>query len=52
MRVHCILKINFKKAMKEVAIVGGGILGLAIGYQLNKCNKNYKITLFEKENIK
>lgn len=35
--------------MKEVAVVGGGILGLAIGYELSKSNSNYKISLFEKE---
>lgn len=36
--------------MKEIAIVGGGILGLAIGYKLSVSNGIYKITLFEKEN--
>lgn len=36
--------------MKEAAIIGGGILGLAIGYQLSIFNSNFKITLFEKEN--
>ncbi len=35
--------------MKEVAIVGGGILGLAIGYQLSLSKLNVKISLFEKE---
>jgi L-2-hydroxyglutarate oxidase len=35
--------------MKEIAIVGGGILGLAIGYQLCVLKPNVKITLFEKE---
>jgi len=35
--------------MKEVAIVGGGILGLAIGYELSKSYLNYKVSLFEKE---
>jgi L-2-hydroxyglutarate oxidase len=35
--------------MKEVAIVGGGILGLAIGYELSKSSTKYKISLFEKE---
>lgn len=35
--------------MKEVAIVGGGILGLAIGYELIKSNSKYKISLLEKE---
>ncbi len=35
--------------MKEVAIVGGGILGLAIGYQLTQSKSKYKISLFEKE---
>jgi L-2-hydroxyglutarate oxidase len=35
--------------MKEVAIVGGGILGLAIGYELSISHPNFKVTLFEKE---
>jgi L-2-hydroxyglutarate oxidase len=35
--------------MKEIAIVGGGILGLAIGHQLSVLKPNVKITLFEKE---
>lgn len=35
--------------MKEIAIVGGGILGLAIGYQLSKKKADFKISLFEKE---
>ena len=35
--------------MKEVAIIGGGILGLAIGYQLSVSLKGYKVSLFEKE---
>jgi len=36
--------------MKEVAIVGGGILGLAIGYQICSSIKDYKVSVFEKEN--
>ena len=35
--------------MKEVAIVGGGILGLAIGYKLSKRKGDFKISIFEKE---
>lgn len=35
--------------MKQVAIIGGGILGLAIGYELSIAHPNFKITLFEKE---
>jgi L-2-hydroxyglutarate oxidase len=35
--------------MKEVAIVGGGILGLAIGYELSLTHPDYKVTIFEKE---
>jgi L-2-hydroxyglutarate oxidase LhgO len=35
---------------KKVAIIGGGILGLAIGYQLIKKYPGIKIHLFEKEN--
>lgn len=34
--------------MKEVAIIGGGILGLAIGYELGKQYPKFKISLFEK----
>lgn len=35
--------------MKKVAIIGGGILGLAIGYRLSKNQKNFHVTVFEKE---
>ena len=35
--------------MKQVEIIGGGILGLAIGYELSISHPNFKITLFEKE---
>ncbi len=35
--------------MKPVAIIGGGILGLAIGYELSISHPNFKVTLFEKE---
>ena len=35
--------------MKEVAIIGGGILGLAIGYELSISHPNFRVTLFEKE---
>jgi L-2-hydroxyglutarate oxidase len=35
--------------MKEVAIIGGGILGLAIGYELTISHPKFKVTLFEKE---
>jgi L-2-hydroxyglutarate oxidase len=35
--------------MKNVAIVGGGILGLAIGYELSKSKTKYRISIFEKE---
>jgi L-2-hydroxyglutarate oxidase LhgO len=34
---------------KEIAIIGGGILGLAIGYELSISHPNFKVTLFEKE---
>lgn len=37
--------------MKEVAIIGGGILGLAIGYELSLLQPYYKVTIFEKEDI-
>ena len=33
----------------RIAIVGCGIVGLAIGYKLSK-SSNYEVTLFEKEN--
>ena len=36
--------------MKEVAIIGGGILGLAIGYQMSILKLNYRVSVFEKEN--
>jgi L-2-hydroxyglutarate oxidase len=35
--------------MKEVAIIGGGILGLAIGYELSVAHKGFKVSVFEKE---
>lgn len=35
--------------MKQVAIIGGGILGLAIGYELSISHPNFKVTIFEKE---
>lgn len=35
--------------MKQVAIIGGGIFGLAIGYELSVSKHNYKATLFEKK---
>lgn len=35
--------------MKEVAIIGGGILGLALGYELSISHPNYKVSIFEKE---
>lgn len=35
--------------MKEIAIIGGGILGLAIGYELSISHPNFKVTLFEKD---
>ena len=35
--------------MKEIAIVGGGILGLAIGYELGISHPNFKVRIFEKE---
>ena len=35
--------------MANIGIVGGGIVGLATAYQLQKVNPNAKVTLFEKE---
>ena len=37
--------------MKEVAIIGGGILGLAIGYELSISHPNFKVNLFEKDDV-
>ncbi len=34
---------------KNVAIIGGGILGLAIGYRLSNDYRQYRVTIFEKE---
>ncbi len=36
--------------MKDIAIIGGGILGLAIGYRLSQGSSGVRISLFEKEN--
>ena len=38
-----------KFRMKKIGIIGGGILGLSIGYNLAK-KKNFNVKLFEKEN--
>ena len=35
--------------MKKVAIIGGGILGLAIGYELSISHPNFKVSIFEKD---
>lgn len=35
--------------MKKIAIIGGGIIGLSIGYKLSLKNK-YEISVYEKEN--
>jgi len=35
--------------MKKVAIIGGGILGLSIGYKLSLLKNKFKVTVFEKE---
>jgi len=35
--------------MKNVAIIGGGILGLAIGYKLSLKAADFRVTIFEKE---
>lgn len=35
--------------MKDVAIIGGGILGLAIAYELSISHPTFKVTIFEKE---
>jgi L-2-hydroxyglutarate oxidase len=35
--------------MQKIAIIGGGILGLALGHELSKKNNRYKVFLFEKE---
>lgn len=36
---------------KKIAIIGGGIVGLATAYKLQRQLKNTKITLFEKEKV-
>ncbi len=36
--------------MQKVAIVGGGILGLALGYEMSLSKYKYKVCIFEKEN--
>ena len=45
--VHFTIEIN--RMSKKTAIVGGGILGLAIGYKLSKEYKEFEVTVFEKE---
>ena len=34
---------------KNIAIIGGGLLGLSIGYKLSLLNKKYNVCIFEKE---
>ena len=35
--------------MKKISIIGGGILGLSLGYKLSKEYKGYEVSIFEKE---
>ena len=35
----------------DIAVIGGGIVGAATMYKLQKENPNLKIVLFEKENF-
>ena len=35
--------------MKNIAVIGGGIIGLSIAYKLQLIKSNLKVTLFEKE---
>ncbi len=35
--------------MKKIAVIGGGILGLAIAYKLTQQSKKIEVTVFEKE---
>ena len=35
------------KKEKKIAVIGAGIIGLALAYKL--CKKGYKVTVFEKE---
>ena len=37
--------------MKEVAIIGAGTLGLAIGYELSISHPNLKVNLFKKDDV-
>ena len=37
------------KIMKEIAIIGGGILGLAIGYELSISHPNFKVPYLKKK---
>ena len=36
---------------KKIAVIGGGIVGAATFYKLQKKNPNLKIALFEKEDL-
>lgn len=38
-----------KSEFKKIAIIGGGILGLAIGYEISRINSKVQVTIFEKE---
>ena len=35
--------------MKDVAIIGGGIIGLALAYELSVNCSDFKVTIYEKE---
>jgi len=47
--VNFITIIVLLKMNKKIAILGGGIIGLALAYKLSKQYLNYEIHLFEKE---
>jgi len=43
-------KTNLRGHLKKVAVIGGGISGLATAYYLRQCNPDLEIQIFESEN--
>ena len=41
-------KDTSRNHIKEIATVGGGILGLAIGHERSHFHRDFKVSLFEK----
>ena len=49
MVVLLVLNLKVNDILKKISIIGGGILGLAIGYKLCIKFRQFEISIFEKE---